>query len=356
MSKNTLVYIGRFQPFHNAHLKTILYALKEADQVVIVIGSSNQPRDDANPFTQAEREEMIRKSLEQSGAKHLAADFSNQVKFVYVENSLYNNALWAQKVALAVDQATEARSIIKLIGHSKDESSFYLKMFPQWGTPIEMPLVEILDATTIREMYFSSKCNLNFFKNVVPNAVCDFLGDFMSTPEYRNIVEEMEYIKKYKRQFEGLAYPPTFITGDCVVFKDNHVVLIERKAAPGKGLMALPGGFMNANTDLDVCETAVRELYEETKIKVPEKIIRKSIVEEKVFSALGRSRRGRVVTTAQFIVLDDPDNPGLPKLKGTDDAKRAVWVPLHTINRNDMFEDHYDMIMYFAGRYNPKQK
>lgn len=174
----------------------------------------------------------------------------------------------------------------------------------------------------------------------------------MATPEYQYIVEESEYIRNYRAQFAHLKYPPVFMTGDAVVFKDNHVIMIERRSAPGKGLMAIPGGFMNAHSDPDARETAVRELFEETKIKVPEKIIRKSIVEEKIFSALNRSRRGRVVTVAQFINLDDPDNPGLPKLKGSDDAAKAVWVPLHQISRENCFEDHYDILTYFMGRYN----
>lgn len=352
---DTLVYIGRFQPFHNAHLQTILHALTLAERVVVVIGSANQPRDDANPFTAAEREQMITASLKEAGFDLKAHAHKDRVRFTYVENTIYNNPLWALNVVKGVEEH-QVGTDVKLIGHTKDESSFYLKMYPQWGAPIEMPLVEVLDATTIRSMYFSDKCNLNFFKSVAPHAVVDFLEAFMQTDTYKYIVEESEYIRNYRKQFEHLKYPPVFMTGDAVVFKDNHVIMIERRSAPGKGLMAIPGGFMNANTDPDAMETAIRELFEETKIKVPEKIIRKSIVEEKIFSALNRSRRGRVVTVAQFINLDDPDNPGLPKLKGSDDAAKAIWVPLHQISREHCFEDHYDILTYFMGRYNNRAR
>lgn len=354
---DTLVYIGRFQPFHNAHLATIKHALTLAKRVVVVVGSANQPRDEDNPFSQEERIHVMRRALTMEGVTFNAYEPNDSVvSFVTVENTIYNNPLWATNVAIAVEPFITSNASTKLIGHTKDESSFYLKMFPQWGAPIEMPLVEVLDATTIRQMYFSDKCNLNFFANVVPKATMEFLECFKQVENYEHIREEAAYIRNYRKQFEHLPYPPTFNTGDAVVFKDNHVLMIERKAAPGKGLLAFPGGFLNANTDADLVECAIRELFEETKIKVPEKIIRKSIVEEKVFSALKRSRRGRVITTAQFINLDDPDNPGLPKVKGSDDAKSAIWVPHHKVERVKCFEDHYDMFTYFRGRYENRAK
>ena len=48
---DTLVFIGRFQPVHNAHLEIIRRATTLARQVVIIVGSANQPRTYKNPFT-----------------------------------------------------------------------------------------------------------------------------------------------------------------------------------------------------------------------------------------------------------------------------------------------------------------
>ena len=36
------LFIGRFQPFHNAHLADIKKILKENDEVLIAIGSSQE--------------------------------------------------------------------------------------------------------------------------------------------------------------------------------------------------------------------------------------------------------------------------------------------------------------------------
>jgi bifunctional NMN adenylyltransferase/nudix hydrolase len=338
---NTLIYIGRFQPFHNAHLVTIECAATLADQVIVVIGSANQPRDGDNPFTQEERIAVIRKAT-----RHLDID----IEFVSVENQIYNNMLWGIAVSDAVEPFIKAGRKTALIGHTKDETSFYLTMFPEWGTPIEMTEVELLDATTIRNMYFSPKCNLNFFRNIVPQATMEWLSEFKATSYYNEVCDEVEYINNYKKPYAHLPYPVTFNTGDAVVFKAGHVLMITRKASPGKGLFALPGGFLNANTDSSLLDCAIRELYEETKIKISETVLRNSVVEEKVFSALKRSRRGRVITTAQHIVLDSNQFPDLPKVKGSDDAVSAQWVLVSKLKRNQCFEDHWDIVNYFAGR------
>jgi bifunctional NMN adenylyltransferase/nudix hydrolase len=354
---DTVIYIGRFQPFHNAHLETIMHAMTLAYRVIVAVGSANEPRDEDNPFTQDERMEVIRESIHDACiARNIPVDdLDDRLKFISVENQRYSNAGWGMDVAAQV-QPLLLGDNVKLIGHSKDDSSFYLKMFPQWGEPIEMPLVEILDATTIRELYFSPKCNLNLFKGVVPSATARFLERFLTSTNYQYVVDEAKYIRDYRKQFEHLPYPITFNTGDAIVFKDGHVLLIRRKSNPGKNLLAFPGGFVNAKTytnkkgelikaDASMLECGIRELFEETKIKLPEALIRGCIKEEKVFDAVNRSRRGRVITTAQIIVLPS-DGKGLPKVKGSDDAKEAIWVPVHMLSRIQFFEDHYDMLLY----------
>ncbi len=55
--------VGRFQPFHNAHLALLRRALEIAPHCVVVIGSAHQARTPKNPFTWAERAEMIRLAL-----------------------------------------------------------------------------------------------------------------------------------------------------------------------------------------------------------------------------------------------------------------------------------------------------
>ena len=53
------LFIGRFQPFHFGHLQDIKNAMKEVDELVIGIGSSNEKHTKYNPFSVKERIEMI---------------------------------------------------------------------------------------------------------------------------------------------------------------------------------------------------------------------------------------------------------------------------------------------------------
>ncbi len=61
------LFVGRFQPFHNGHLKAIKWILKKYDNICIVIGSSNESHTSTNPFTFEERREMIEKTLTSKG-------------------------------------------------------------------------------------------------------------------------------------------------------------------------------------------------------------------------------------------------------------------------------------------------
>jgi nicotinamide-nucleotide adenylyltransferase len=57
------LYVGRFQPFHLGHLEAIENVLKEAEELVIVIGSAQYSHNINNPFTAGERLVMIRRAL-----------------------------------------------------------------------------------------------------------------------------------------------------------------------------------------------------------------------------------------------------------------------------------------------------
>src|SRR5659263_82481 len=64
---NRGLYVGRFQPFHLGHLDAIKYALKQVDELVIVIGSAQYSHNANNPFTAGERLVMVRQALLEAG-------------------------------------------------------------------------------------------------------------------------------------------------------------------------------------------------------------------------------------------------------------------------------------------------
>jgi bifunctional NMN adenylyltransferase/nudix hydrolase len=333
---HTLVLIGRFQPFHSAHLEIVKRATALCEQLIIITGSAKQPRTYKNPFTSAERAEMI---------KNATRGLSIQI---YVEeniDTIYNDQAWAVRVQGIVSKYAVLGTKTGIIGHKKDDSSFYLDMFPQWGYE-NVELIEFLSAVDIRDLYFKESVNYKFIKGVLPETTYDFLLDFAHTEEYRQIIKEREFVANYKKQYASLPYPPIFSTADSVVICSGHVLMIKRRAEPGRGLWALPGGYVNANTDKTVLDAAIRELREETQIRVPAPVLRGSIVRGKVFDAVDRSPRGRIITHAFHIQLPDGE---LPRVKGSDDAEKARWVPIAEVRSDDCFEDHYEILQHFVG-------
>lgn len=333
---DTLVFIGRFQPLHSAHLEIIKRATALCHQLVIIVGSARQPRTYKNPFTFDERRTMIFEATR---------GLDMQVAIEANTDTIYNDAAWAVRVQAIIQKYATSKSKVGVIGHKKDDSSFYLSMFPQWAYE-DVEEIEPLSAVNIRDLYFKRSYNSNFIKNVVPETTYDFLQEFRRTEEFEQIIREREFVENYKKQYASLPYPPIFSTADAVVIQSGHVLMIKRRAEPGRGLWALPGGYVNANSDKSVEDAAIRELREETLIKVPGPVLRGSIVDNRVFDAIDRSPRGRIITHCFKIVLPDGE---LPKVKGSDDAEKALWRPISALKREELFEDHADIIEWAVG-------
>lgn len=330
-----LVFIGRFQPFHNGHKAVIDEALKRADEVIILIGSANLPRSLRNPFSVDERTAMIKGAYPK--------DEAVRIHCVALDDVLYNDTRWLQYVQASVRSVTkDLRSDIGLIGHSKDSSSYYLSLFPHWAS-ISVPSYHNLSATPIRESYLMGATPT---PERTPESTRKVLAAFNDTDDYKQLHEEAGFIDKYKKQWEAAPYPPTFMTADALVVQSGHILLVERRSMPGRGLWALPGGFVDPKeTLLDAC---VRELREETRLKVPEPVLRGSRHSQHTFDDPYRSARGRTITQAFYFQLKS-DATGLPKVKGGDDAAQAFWLPLAELDSKKMFEDHYAIIMKMVG-------
>jgi bifunctional NMN adenylyltransferase/nudix hydrolase len=349
------VFIGRFSPFHLGHRSVVLQALDHAEIVAVLVGSSFEARDFFTPFEFKERERMVYASVPQ--------EFHARLRVRPVVDFPYNDTKWTigvqdtvNAVVSEIHQGDSKRRWdadpvrISLIGHSKDHSSFYLKKFPQW-TSIEAQNYAGLSATPLRSAFFSkAKDWQELVKPAVSEGVLEFLEGFKGTPIYRHMVAEFDHIRQYRKPYEDLIeqgllhYPPIFSTVDAVVIQSGHVLLVERRAAPGKGLWALPGGFLNQGEW--VMDGVIRELYEETKIKVPEAVVRGSFIDQRQFDAPNRSARGRTITTAAVFNL--APRTELPKVRGADDAKRARWWPIADVRRDLCFEDHYSIIDWAA--------
>ncbi|WP_290000641.1 bifunctional nicotinamide-nucleotide adenylyltransferase/Nudix hydroxylase [Faucicola atlantae] len=330
-----LVFIGRFQPFHLGHQSVIDAALQLAQHVIVLIGSANLPRSTRNSFSFAEREQMILGAYDKADAK--------RIHCVGLPDALYNDTRWLQYVQACVQSVTGTLDAnIGLIGHSKDSSSYYLSLFPNWQS-VAVANYRELSATPLREGYLLGADPL---LDLVPASTAKVMKAFKKTPEYKQLHEEAGFIDKYKKQWQDAPYPPTFMTVDAVVVQSGHILLVERRGMPGQGLWALPGGFINPKETLfDAC---IRELREETRLKVPEAVLRGSRHSQHTFDDPYRSARGRTITQAFYFVLKN-DPKGLPAVRGSDDAKRAFWLPLAQLRADKLFEDHYAIICKMVG-------
>jgi bifunctional NMN adenylyltransferase/nudix hydrolase len=262
---------------------------------------------------------------------------------VALDDALYNDTRWLKYVQAGVKSVTgDLQADIGLIGHSKDSSSYYLSLFPNWAS-VSVPNYQNLSATPIRDSYLMGAMPT---PERTPESTRDVLKEFNKTAEYQRLHEEAGFIDKYKKQWESAPYPPTFMTADALVVQSGHILLVERRSMPGRGLWALPGGFLNPKETLfDAC---IRELREETRLKVPEPVLRGSFHSQHTFDDPYRSARGRTLTQAFYLQLKN-DAKGLPKVKGGDDAAHAFWLPLAELDAKMMFEDHYAIITKMVG-------
>lgn len=326
------VFIGRFQPFHVGHESVIREALNQAKEVIVVVGSSFAARNIRNPFTFEERKAMIKSVFPQEN-----------VKVVPVADYPYDDGKWIAAIQSLVSSSmsfTPDPIKVALIGHEKDGSSYYLNLFPRWDS-ISVPSHDGIDATDIRNGMFERDYSL-----FVKYADKEVMKQSLSIIDKNTVLrDEYEMIKNYKKAWDAAPYPPTFMTTDTVVVQSGHILLVKRGAMPGKGQWALPGGFLNQEEKM--LDGAIRELKEETKIKVPVPVLYGSVVGEKMFDAPYRSTRGRTITMAYHIDLGFDKN--LPKVKGSDDAEFAKWVPFSEVKREEMFEDHFFIIDYFLN-------
>lgn len=342
-----VVLIGRFQPIHNGHLANFLQASDIADKVIVLVGSSHQPQTPKNPFTFSERKDMIEESISEAMGPYSGR--GSDLSVYPLRDFKYSNNSWISEAQRIVkeDSPDISDTDIAIMGYDKDESSWYNHAFPEWPFVPLKGYVEFgdnpIDATKIRELYFEGY--LDYLRGTVPPHVFEVLQEWKKLSVYSEIVEEYQFYKNY----DASKFPRIEQTTDAVVVQGGHVLLIQRGHSPGKGLWALPGGFLDPRERS--FDGMIRELVEETKIKVPEIVLQKGMTYQERFDHPDRDLRGRVITEAFLIELTGGDGR-LPRVKGTSDAREAKWFKLSEIKNMGalMYGDHQHIIDTMVAR------
>jgi nicotinamide-nucleotide adenylyltransferase len=149
--------MGRFQPFHLGHLDLVRQILKDCDEVVITITSSQFNYLEKDPFTAGERIEMIHDSLKES-------DVDMTRCIILALSNQFNIATWSSYLKSMLPHFDKVYS-----------GNDYVKMLLA-DSQIEVVKPTFLEkeqynATKIRSMIISD----GDWQNLVPPAVSEFI-------------------------------------------------------------------------------------------------------------------------------------------------------------------------------------
>ncbi|MDV7215484.1 NUDIX hydrolase [Streptomyces prunicolor] len=126
-------------------------------------------------------------------------------------------------------------------------------------------------------------------------------------------------------QVDVWSPPPVLLTVDLVILTLREgrlcVLLVERGEDPFRGMLALPGGFLN-HAGEEILDAAHRELSEETALLAGWVHLEQLAT----YGDAGRDPRGRVVSVAHLAIA-----PGLPEPVAGTDAMDAAWAPAEAV-------------------------
>lgn len=332
------IAILRAQPLHIGHLEVLKTAFNKVDNVLIFIGSANSPRTINNPFTYEERRLLINKIFYNEW-------IDGKAIILPLNDYIYDNVKWKKQIDDAINYYADTNHHIGLLSN-KDicivggcKGEWYFDLFPEIAHEYPETTIAGLNATDIRDIYFTmwyEDANKKL-EPLLPRETFEFLKKFRFTKWYGYIACELGKIKELNREY-GKG---PFLTSDNVITQGDKILLIKRKNHPGKGLFAIPGGFVESNETFE--QAAYRELKEETNLSISLEEFKKYLVKTKIYDHPRRSIASRIVTMAHLIVL--PEDLEV-KFKAGDDAVECFWYQIKKLNEISslFYDDHYSIL------------
>jgi len=356
-------FIGRFEPVHLAHLTSFKIGLEKADHLIIFVGSAKRPPDIRNPWSFNERVEILTQAIREFFGEDLSPSWSDypfesimsRITILPLRDYLYNDDKWVSEVYAKATSEGAQRGIREsiLLGGYKDDSSYYLNSFPYWDFEAISMMYNRLSSIDIRyDLFKHSSVSHKFEEYLMPSTI-KYLENWINTDAGAYIQDSYDFHVKLWKDYAQLEYPPIFVTADSLMIKSGCVLLIKRAKHPGKGLWALPGGYVKAMHTIK--RTALKELREETKIMLPDAVLKSALYKDdaRVFDHPQRSLRGRIITHVYRGNLGGSGE--LPSIdpKGGDDANEAHWIPIYDALQLEefFFEDHYDILFSLISDY-----
>lgn len=215
------VFIGRFQPPHQAHLASIVYALTKAPRILILVGSANMAPSIKNPFSAFERIALLQQALTEMNVD------LQRIQFQGLPDR-FDAEAWAIDVHQAAIQAFGPQAPVALVGFEKDLSSAYFNWFPNWER-IYTPETPNLSATHIRRTWLTEQ----ILPEDLPTATRQFLNAKRHTPFFQRLQQEWQAVKQQKHLEPKQEQLWLNVTA-------THIQLHQRHHAIGHGLWELP--------------------------------------------------------------------------------------------------------------------
>jgi len=340
-NKRVGVMIGRFEGYHSGHHAHLVRASKENDQVIVLVGSSNSRISIKNPFNAIDRAILIYQNLEADPEVEKECYF----KFAYLPDNPLDNDVWAQTVRQTVEPYIQG-GVVTLYGCNKDESTFYLDMFPEWQQSFT-DKGDGFDATELRKAWFEShQTGWGLGKFVSSGHISAVTHDWLSTRKFDpNLQGEWEYYKRESEMFASYPFPETltFCCADAVIKWKDEILFIIRARNPGKDCLALPGGFKNR--DESFFDAAMRECYEETRINIPPKALKQCFVWMNFYDDPHRSLGIPRCTLAVLFDVTEMFETR-PEIYPADDAAGYKWIKENQIDdyARNIYDDHAHIV------------
>jgi nicotinamide-nucleotide adenylyltransferase len=153
------VFVGRFQPFHKGHLEVIKKIIKDVDELVVIVGSSQYSHRLDNPFTAGERITMIRKALEE-------AEIMLQKIWIIPVPDVHQHGLWVCQIVSYAPKFDAVYSNEPLTSRLFKEAGFKVE-------PLPFIKRDVYLATEIRKRMITKEN----WKELVPSSVANFIDD-----------------------------------------------------------------------------------------------------------------------------------------------------------------------------------
>lgn len=327
--------VARFPVADRAAIEAVRRAVADARQCVVVLRDAHAARSSRTPFTWEERAAMIRECLSE--------DERRRVRLVPLREVFDDERTAGQLVRIAAGAEHPA---VHWAGEADPHLRELLMSQPGWAVQPDPQGTDVQDLQRRMFEAGSPAEAADALRDVLPAPVTARLPGWLAQVDHERLRAEHRQLAHEKQQWSVAPYPVTLVTVDALVRASGHVLLVRRGRAPGQGLRALPGGFLEAQDT--VYESAVRELQEETLLPLGPAQARALLKGVHVFDHPRRSQRGRVITHAHYF---DLGNVPLPQVRGADDAAAADWIPIAQLTsmENHFLDDHFHILDHFLG-------